>query len=888
MEDGSALTPLLASGRQSNAQAASVQHIRLVAALCECPAQSLLNSKQVNQTPASQHLFSAGSLATLSATDESRFNAAMFECLRSKPIELITRKVPLELLHLEPSTGQVLIQSRWLRTSAAGQSSLEDPDELLPVDARQLDRLMLRALDERGSLHSALFGATSALGGRPLFAPVIDGSIVPDEDLAHAMLKPGSHFGLHDLLVGLSSPVLDGSASNQPNTTGKPRVHLSPDLAMAAHVDQQLASTGLTDEQAVEVVGNFARSFYRYHTQEIANSVISHYLDTFSAGLSGRSRHDNLLESLLGAFQDALVNVASLRVAIIHSLKQLELLVEPYAKLYQNISHQSFQAFARQQHDLLSSTEKRSTYLFQLNGEGLAQELKEAGIKVTTGTEDEQKSYQLQRPLSLACSFELSAQTDRNAFERLACARISSTLSSFVASGRLLPGQQSWQDCATEADSGSTQSSCAHEQLVLAARLGELVEDASEWPQFNPFTWQIANLPSSPRRTVEPSADFLSRASFWSNFIPALNCSRTQPIVPSSLLVPTSERSSSLLKLNLLFNCNQQTGTQVARKVQEAFELFEAQALERHRAALVSNRSSSIATTSRHNSRVANMSQSPNGLATDPSAVEPSERAKSEHHNELEVAGRRTLEIQKKYAGLALVACACLLFASLATGVCALVRRRRASQPCRKLDEDSPEVRQGSVDSAAAQGCPAGAVAECKHVNTVEEKSPVEPESHLLLDWPQTGQPTAELTTGLCRSHSQGMLVESVQTTHEPIMVPILSNSIGRQSISSQRKRRVKISDPMDEQQQQQPEEARQLFCPVHQPQLVAVDMNGYYLDSSGQPGAMWPFDSGFQHRHHQHPHPLPHSHLQQAYDTNQLAAEHAFANSLGNSYQLN
>lgn len=823
IEDGSALTPMLASSRQPGAQQAAVQHLRIVAALSECP------------VPPARHLQPASGQSG-SGADEGRLNAAMFECLRSKPAELIVRRVPLELLHLSssPTSGQPLlqIQARWLRLLEVHTNTslaLDEPDNLVPVDARQVDLLVQRALDDgpTGELFNALFpsGRPSSLGSRPLFGPLLDSSVVPDEELAHAMLRSSSHFGTFDLLIGVSGSPLSASTTGDEEPFGL-------EQPIGAQIGQRLANSGLSNEQAVELVGNFARSHYRYHTQEIANSIMSQYLSSSSVA-AVKSRPEFMLDSLLAAFQDSLVNVASLRVAIIHALRQLEPTLELYlAREQPHPVGSSFVAFAR-----AKVGQGRATYLFQLGpSEPVAIESEPIG-NISAGEHPSRLDEQPRRPLTFTCAFERLQETSDAHGQ--ACERLSWHLASFSATGRL-------GAIATAADDGCNSASQRADdthsvKLATAGRCqgAQSSWPPSAWPLFDPFTWQAVQPASTSQASIELSASFLSRASFWSNFIPALNCSRTQPIVPSSLAPASGQHgSSALLNLNLLFNCNQQhqSASQVGRRAQEVLELLEAQAHERHRAAQAAIKAPAKSAQSNHHSlRMANMSQSAGSideLAQDERDQPSGSKGAGAPPKLANSVKRATDTNQARYAGLALLLCSILLVASLSAIGC---HRCKTSGPTERSAEMQP---QASLPQAGADqlepaeqlesaGFRAGqpGVDECmtigKHVNTLEQQDdePSTGDTHdaasLMRSWPL---PEHQYDPShLCRSHSQTLLVD--EHPGQPIMVPILSNSIGRASAGSNRRRRVKISEPMVQPAPSTSQPSQQLFCPVHQPQ---------------------------------------------------------------------
>ena len=273
--------------------------------------------------------------------------------------------------------------SRWHTNEASNLDDVFGFDaSRKPIrSARQLSRLIAALLvsdllfdqpDERGkenhnngqstgqeaSSHESLELLSAIYNARQdswqaLFGPELDSALLYHDssllgtDLATLMLRQRSPFSQCDLLIGLSRPSLSAhSGSQMESSLGSPD---EQQLLAAGHELSQLLISerghsnemGLNDSQAIEEVNLFVRAFYKFHQQEITNSIINHYLMASSSGEqlsleegagqqwgSNKSVHRQqelmLLHSLIEAFQDALINVPVLKTALIHSLNQVK------------------------------------------------------------------------------------------------------------------------------------------------------------------------------------------------------------------------------------------------------------------------------------------------------------------------------------------------------------------------------------------------------------------------------------------------------------------------------------------------------------------------------------------------------------------------------------
>lgn len=443
MEDGSALTPLVANHLQagqnvhSNLQLShssqnSIQYFRMLAKLLHCPLYSRSQANQQQQQQQQQQ--NSTQLGSISVTnhrqppligfnDEAKNNALLFECLRHKPVEQIVQRIPLELLQQNQPTGDISIASRFLKNSALQMDSPISPLDLSsssssshifqfasdqqqeqtsqhrpvfnsPIDINQLKKLVMYVTREQlnkearsvsevkldkdnnlvstqlSELFTAIYGPTTA-NLRPLFGPIIDGTIIPDDDIAINMLKTSSSFGQHDLMIGISRPVFgpfsdnyDVMNENNINNDQLISHRVGVDHLIGDKINEKLEQEGLTSEQAIEFVNIFVRSFYRHHNQEIANSIINHYLNNannkptttkiWRTAKSMQNTSSNkqqrledqeldsnemklhqqqlaLLEALLEIFQDSFTNVPVLKTALIHATKQLDPLLNVFA-----------------------------------------------------------------------------------------------------------------------------------------------------------------------------------------------------------------------------------------------------------------------------------------------------------------------------------------------------------------------------------------------------------------------------------------------------------------------------------------------------------------------------------------------------------------------------
>lgn len=400
----------------------SVHYVRSMAKLCDCPIYADKYNLSITGTGANATVTTGASRpqsainsanSNVALADEARLNSIMLDCLRTKPAHQLVQRIPVHLLQLHrrispddksidgvgielsPSIGldsdtqpsprvdmttvsklaQAVIERQTLINS---QRTDEDGrgDSVSDSDKRAED-LFRKFYSPSSALSTS--STSTATGVRPLFLPVLDGIIVPangGDDLAGTMLKSSCPFGQRSLLIGWSRSMLQYSAPTPPATAptnviqstnyndGINNNRLGLDHLIAAErIDALLEQNGLTDEQAVEFVSSFVRSFYRYHNQEIINTIINHYLTANNARryqywrkqrkLYNRHQFDPnadlvnisvmttptadspmlsekqsqqlfVLDTLLEAFQDASVNVPVLKTALIHVLRQLD------------------------------------------------------------------------------------------------------------------------------------------------------------------------------------------------------------------------------------------------------------------------------------------------------------------------------------------------------------------------------------------------------------------------------------------------------------------------------------------------------------------------------------------------------------------------------------
>uniref|UniRef100_A0A6G1SIE4 Neuroligin-4, Y-linked n=1 Tax=Aceria tosichella TaxID=561515 RepID=A0A6G1SIE4_9ACAR len=277
------------------------------------------------------------------------------------------------------------------------------------VEAHQLDRLIGLMINRfvqvpASALHSTvgasggdedssrLVGLLSELLGAiylpsnktlpigPVFAPQLEpglilaaGAAANELDLADSMLQRSSLFNRRDLLIGLTHPLVDfnqgeSSSPQSPSSDSnyEEEHHDDDDDDTALPLVPGFASRkslelGLSEEQAIGQVNLFVRSFYRYHQQEISNSIISQYLSRKSglrptagaargmeesigaagAGVGASStsaagqqhaarlqKQQFLANAMRTLYRDSLVDVPLIKSGLIHSLQQLELLAD--------------------------------------------------------------------------------------------------------------------------------------------------------------------------------------------------------------------------------------------------------------------------------------------------------------------------------------------------------------------------------------------------------------------------------------------------------------------------------------------------------------------------------------------------------------------------------
>lgn len=281
-----------------------------------------MQSSSNNSTASRSHPRAQQTLLTIATSsqhsashDEQKMNSLMLECIRRKPIDQLMARVrmPLELMQLNPFTGSVSIQTT-------------DPLVSTDYGYSYLQSSLASIATSDPSVSASLF--------RPPFCPSLDSALLPPgDDLAAMLLNSSSHFGHIDLLVGLSSgahiSVSDLGSHNLTSTSApsakrEPKLEPTPSHILADRLSILDEEVGLTSEQANELINSFVRTFYRYHNQEISNSLVSHYLRraTSTGSDSRKVQALALLDSMLEAFQDSLVNVPVLRLALIHASHQ--------------------------------------------------------------------------------------------------------------------------------------------------------------------------------------------------------------------------------------------------------------------------------------------------------------------------------------------------------------------------------------------------------------------------------------------------------------------------------------------------------------------------------------------------------------------------------------
>lgn len=727
---------LLAKLADCPASGAKVTSIMATAPTTATTGQTNNSTSQLISNP---NNLQADEMSTMSGaqTTTTTTTTTSFECLRQKPIEQIMQRIPLELLQSSPGQQQ---PGKWQRainllfstgltpmtaTSTGPPANLDNLNEqqlelLINLSTReQLQRSIKpnEATTSSGTTShldaselaelDALFNAIYTQQGptmRPLFGPHLGPTIIEhahqQQDLAAAMLgaeldsdqrRSESLFGGRDLLIGVTHQLVDrGPSSTETRTEDDSDGHrLGPGHLLAEYFNAQAESNGLDEEQAIGQVNSFVKSFYRYHQQEISNSIVEHYLTgTWRApkrvGLvttptekpnqpeeQRKQQHQVFLfDSLLEAFQDALVNVPVLKTAIIHSVRQLESVADVFVgQLYERMLNKrtnnprliddksllaEFVSFAsrlfddpnwplelkQNNTDELESEpphiqQPHSTYLYQFDANLLVKSMESlpgqhrgqvfAQIKSNLRELATQMRAQLKHNLGFSCAFDLIEldeyrQSDRpiDRIHRLICSRLGQMLANFVATGNVnkkIATSEAERNATTADDQMSLyESNCLssqansdsnqvdvtnsdHHSVNLAnyqpqdrsswckSQLDELtlnyVKDnleslderklANPWKVFNVFSQQIATLVSATGdrrlpieldslmgdntngRPAEDENRLLAKSSFWSNFVQALNCSRTQPLMslfPSSSLA----LNSTLLNLNLLSN----------------------------------------------------------------------------------------------------------------------------------------------------------------------------------------------------------------------------------------------------------------------------------------------------------------------------------------------
>lgn len=150
---------------------------------------------------------------------------------------------------------------------------------------------------ERQSLEQMIDFETSAFGAiyrpvsiKPLFGPIVDGSIVTD-DVINTILDSGANattFHNYDLLIGVSSPyktrilktnVAQANDHQQQSNKQQQQRHSSTVSLSANFLYNQLSNLHehqrVSYEQVIELITKFVRTFYKYHNQ------VSEYKMTF-------------------------------------------------------------------------------------------------------------------------------------------------------------------------------------------------------------------------------------------------------------------------------------------------------------------------------------------------------------------------------------------------------------------------------------------------------------------------------------------------------------------------------------------------------------------------------------------------------------------------------
>lgn len=634
LQDGTAQSPLVVG---AVAHSPATNYARLLGKLCDCPQSSLASI------------------------------GAALDCLRAKPVECVTQRVPTKLLQLSNSS---LLLNSTLVADARLVAAFVDA-----TSARQLDAFEARANASLSRAFEALFAHAPSDTLRPLFAP--HGS-----DLALPL------FGSRDLMLGFSQPLLGQPTSDARAPSDEQRAALLP---IAEKLRPETQHAGLELSAAFEFAAAFVKSAYKFHAQEITNSIISQYFAqsklanlsrAVAAGgaqlLEQRAAYSALLELL----EDSLVVAPIVKTALLHSNAQLQKLgarfvAHQFAQLLAKVSRElksqlvpcnnstsdgRMDTFVDSQLDQLTSLDAlqeslneaqeaggeesvKSTFLFQLDFASARRKLLAAVSSSTLKVPlqeslDEEGDAELARSfddLAFDCIFELRGAASRReslgaALRELVCERVALQMAQFAKTGTLtlraardeqhsndattvsgatvdaehfyegrqstveLHNQQELSDecSANNASSSSmvsdnvfpsqvgarqrTEVECQLRKLIaLATRKTINSSDAKSGkplaPTFNAFTQRFLSLDSisggfgadsfaslfaRQSRDISDSSQLLSaRLEFWFNFVPALNCSTTQPLTASARLRLPNEHSSTLLGLNLHANCNE-------------------------------------------------------------------------------------------------------------------------------------------------------------------------------------------------------------------------------------------------------------------------------------------------------------------------------------------
>lgn len=871
------------------------------------------------------------------------------------------RPIPIDLFALNQDTGELTVAPRWLSSMAkmnlsslqlepiSGSDALSERQVLALIG--RLQKLELDSLDSDTGHLAELVGAIyrqPSASMRPIFGPLVDGTIVPDEELALSMLRPGSTFSQRDLLIGLSHPAINLEQRELQLEANllEPRLN----YLLSERVSAEMQRSGLSNEQALELVNVFVRSFYRYHNQEISNSIVNHYLSSQLAARSKKTRklfnsskwqineeadeetskHAKLSQqqvivfgSLMDLFEDALTNAPLIKVALIHSSKQLESLLDAFVgqqfekwRIHKQLDSEvgsanssestfdqsrlihSFVSFAKalfgdtnwplELHSNSNATlqQPKATYLYQLDSSLLIKELYERINALDLQAKAESSSRRCKEALRLAvhhfqsdewrhrltfsCALDpdpedlddTNLQTELSAqIHRWLCSKLGRVLANFVASGNVNTQykteveevaqrevslaermEQFEVNCrhdlesdshsvqlsgASAADRGANSSSnseCKQQLNSLAVEylVGETdaierpESDDERWTVFNLFTQRFATLLRlSPAKSVPWQMSSISdesgqfdqrlslpaRAAFWFNFIPALNCTRTQPIVPASLVASSlpSALNSSLLSLNLQFSCQQgaRTALDIIGSLISSMSV-QLQTMASHWTAFELSQRSQISQ-NHHNLRMANNSQS--GSADEEQTTEAAEELQSNRllnsSSMWKNSNRAEPNAGKQQKNLLLLA-VCLLAISfaIAIGVWVFARRRKPNSCKITIDSEqkSSDLRDPSESSRAKgqsdEEAPLEVELEALQLDAQVDCCPEEATDNFLYD--------ASNHLNLCRSESSmevsnGPLSiskrlsapDQVPDLREPIMLPIITTPFGQHQFQS-------------------------------------------------------------------------------------------------------